>query len=132
MKLGKKHSKLKEKGLVGKLKPGCELAPGSRAAKLKGPLEGLVNFTIEDPPRAESIVINGGDAETEAGVHVDSRRRKVKNAYPNAKFDHDTDEVFLFTLVKIPKQDGGKFQFAIDVATKRVILIGVPFIAVCE
>ena len=48
------------------------------------------------------------------------------------KFDHGTEDVFGITLAKVPKRDGGKFQFAVDVGTKKVTLIGVPFIAFCE
>ena len=53
-------------------------------------------------------------------------------AFPHVKFDHGTEDVFGITLAKVPKRDGGKFQFAVDVGTKKVTLIGVPFIAFCE
>jgi hypothetical protein len=46
--------------------------------------------------------------------------------------DRETEEVFGITLVKIPKNGGGRLQFAVDVDTKKVDLIGIPFIAFCE
>ena len=52
VKLGKKASELRQAGLIGKLRHGCELAPDTRTAKLKPPLEGQVNFTLTKPRRA--------------------------------------------------------------------------------
>ncbi len=40
--------------------------------------------------------------------------------------------MFGLTLADVPKRDGGKFQFGIDVDTKRITLMGVPFIQFCE
>ena len=128
--LGAKASELKQAGLIGQLRSGCELAPNTRTAKLKPPLEGLVNFTQTTPRRANDIVIRGGAKAS--GVGVGSRKRKIKAAFPRVKFDHGTDEVFGITLAKVPKSNGGKLQFAVDVDTKKVTLIGVPFIAFCE
>jgi hypothetical protein len=34
--------------------------------------------------------------------------------------------------VRIPKRDGGRFQFAVSTSTHRATTIGVPFIAFCE
>ena len=39
--------------------------------------------------------------------------------------DHSTDEVFRITLVTIPRDDGGRFQFAVDVASHRITASGV-------
>jgi hypothetical protein len=127
--VGAKHSKLKEAGLVGKLKPGCELAEADQFAKLKAPLEGSVNFTPDN--RADSIVVAGGEAATDEGVTVGSRRRKVKKVYPNAKFNKSTESVFGVIIVTIPKRDGGRFELALD-ETKHVSLFGVPFVPFCE
>lgn len=129
--VGARASELREAGLIGKLRPGCELGgPDTRTARLKPPLEGQVNFTLTKPRRADNILVTGG--ATASGVGIGSRKRAIKNAFPNVKIDHDTEEVFGVTLAKVPKSDGGKFQFAIDVATKKVTRIGVPFIAFCE
>jgi hypothetical protein len=128
--LGAKASELRQSGLIGRSRHGCELAPHTRAAKLKPPLEGEVNFTPTKPRRVDNIFITGGAKAS--GVGVGSRKHEIKAAFPHVKFDHGTDEVFGITLAKIPKSDGGKLQFAVDVGTKKVTLIGVPFIAFCE
>ena len=128
--LGAKASKLKQAGLIKGLRDGCELAPNTRTAKLKAPLQGEVNFTQTKPRRANDIIIRGGAKAS--GVGVGSSKHAIKVAFPHVKFDHGTENVFGITLAKIPKSDGGKFQFAVDVGTKKVTLIGVPFIAFCE
>jgi hypothetical protein len=130
VKLGAKASALRQAGLIGKVRRGCELAPHTRAAKLKPPLKGSVNFTQSTPRRVDNIAITGGAKAS--GVGVGSRKRKIKAAFPRVKFDHGTDDVFGITLAKVPRSNGGKLQFAVDVQTKRVTLIGVPFIAFCE
>jgi hypothetical protein len=48
------------------------------------------------------------------------------------KIEHATEDMFGITLAQVPRSDGGKFQFAIDVDTKRVTSIGIPFIVFCE
>ena len=56
----------------------------------------------------------------------------IQNAYPSAIIDHSTEQTFKLTLVKIPRNGGGRIQFAVPLSTHRVSLIGVPFIAFCE
>ena len=68
VKLGKKASELRQAGLIGKLRHGCELAPDTRTAKLKPPLEGQVNFTLTTPRRADNIVVSGGAKASGVGV----------------------------------------------------------------
>jgi hypothetical protein len=46
--------------------------------------------------------------------------------------DHDTEEVFGITLVKVPKNGGGRIHFAVDVDSKKITRIGVPVIPFCE
>lgn len=129
--LGKSFDSLHHAGLVGALREGCSLAPNSRAAKLKRPLRGAVNFSTEGTPKAENIQVTGGGT-TEEGIEVGSSRSEVKSAYPSAKFDHSTESVFGITLVKVPKRAGGKFQLALSVDSKKVTVIGVPTLAFCE
>ncbi len=128
--LGAKASDLRHAGLIGQLRHGCELAPHTRTAKLKAPLEGQVNFTQTTPRRVDNIAVSGGAKAS--GVGIGSRKHKIKVAFPHVKFDHGTEDVFGIILAKVPKSDGGKLQFAVDVGTKKVTLIGVPFIAFCE
>ena len=61
-----------------------------------------------------------------------TRSRDIKDAFPKAKVDHSTDETFLLTLVKIPRDGGGKLRFGVSTKTDRVTQIGVPYIAFCE
>jgi hypothetical protein len=129
--LGAAATDLRAAHLIGHVKPGCELAPGTHTAKLKKRLEGVVNFSLTTPHTVDNITINGGSAKA-SGVGIGASEQKIINAFPHAKFDHDTESVFGITLVKIPKRDGGKIQFALDVGTQKVTLIGVPFIAFCE
>jgi hypothetical protein len=131
VKVGASYTKLKAKGLVGALKPGCELGgPNTRSARLKAPLKGSVDFTQTNPRKVTNISITGG--ATVRGVGIGSTIEEIQAAFPTAKVDHDTEEIFEITLVKIPKSDGGKFQFAVDTDTGKTSLIGVPYIAFCE
>lgn len=128
--LGAKVSELRQAGLIGPLRRGCELAPGTREAKLKAPLKGVANFTRTSPRRVDSILVTGGAKAS--GVGIGSPKGAIKAAFPNVRFDHRTDDVFGLTLAKVPKSDGGKLQLAVDVESKKVTAIGVPFIAFCE
>jgi hypothetical protein len=130
VKLGKTFKQLRQKGLVGKLKKGCELAPNTRTAKLRSPLKGSVNFTQSNPRKATDVTITGG-AEAR-GVGIGDTLADIKAKFPKRKVDHSQEGVFGLTFVHIPNKNKVKEQFAIDVNTKKITLIGVPFIALCE
>ena len=131
LKLGMKHKRARELGLVGRIRQGCELGgPNTRAANLKPPLRGSVNYTRKKPRRVRDITIKGG-AEAR-GVGIGDTIPDIKDAYPKAKVDHSTDETFLITLVKIPKDGGGKLRFGVSTKTDKITSIGVPYIAFCE
>src|SRR4051812_47077260 len=80
VKLGMTYGKLRAAGLVGPIQPGCELAPNTRGARLKAPLRGNVDFTRTPVRRTRSISITGGASAR--GVHVGSKQRAVKRAFP--------------------------------------------------
>lgn len=130
VKLDMKFSKLREAGLVGRMRPGCGLEENSRSAKLKQPLRGTVNLTRDQPRRVRDIQVTGG--ATARGVGIGAMRSEVKEAFPGAKFDRSTKETFGIILVKVSKRAGGKLQMAIEADTKEVALIAVPFVAFCE
>jgi hypothetical protein len=132
VRLGAKFTSLRAAGLVGRLRPGCELGgPNTRSAKLKAPLKGFVDLTTRRKPRrVRSISLTGG--ATARGVGIGATIAQIKAAFPGAKVDHRTDETFGLTLVKVPKSAGGRFSFAVDVSTKKTIRIGIPFIPFCE
>jgi hypothetical protein len=128
--LGDRHASLRARGLVGPIRPGCQLAENTRSARLKTPLTGSVNYTQSNPRRVTNILVEGGAKAR--GVGVGARPRAIRRAFPKATFDHGSEDVFGITLVKVPKSGGGRLQFAVSTETHRVTLIGVPFIAFCE
>lgn len=132
VKIGKSYTKLRKQNLVGKIRPGCELGgPNTRSAPLKKPLKGSVDFTQTSPRRVTNVTVFGG-AKTAKGLGIGATIEEIQAAYPHAKVDHGSDEVFQVTFVTIPKSDGGRFQFAVSVDTGKTTAIGVPYIATCE
>jgi hypothetical protein len=131
VKLGMTFRELREKGLVGRLRPGCELGgPNTRSARLLAPLRGTVDFTQTTPRKARTITILGGARAR--GVRVGDRIRDIKDAYPEAKVDRSTGEVFGVWLVRVPRSGGGRIMFAVLADTKRINRIGVPVTPFCE
>lgn len=131
VKLGKTYNRLRQQGLVKRIRKGCELGgPNTRSAGLRGPLKGQVNFTLKSPRRVTDITVRGGAKAR--GVGIGAKIPDIKAAYAKAKVDHSTDAVFELTLVRIPKNGGGKLQFGVSTKTKKVTVIGIPFIAFCE
>ena len=130
--LGDTHTDLRARGKVGPIRPGCELAPNTRSAKLKAPLKGSVNYTQSSPRKVDSITITGGARAR--GVGIGSTIAQIKAKFPHAKVDHSTDQVFQLTLVKTPKRpgSGGRIMFGVSTQTHKTTIIGVPFIAFCE
>lgn len=130
VKIGSSYAVLRKKGLIGKIRPGCELGgPNTRSAPLKK-AKGFVNFTQKNPRRVTDISVTSG--ATAKGVGRGDTLADIKAAFPNATEEHGTDETFGVTLVRVPKKDGGKFVFAVDVDTGKVVQIGVPSIGFCE
>lgn len=66
------------------------------------------------------------------GVGIGATISDIKTAFPKAKVDKSTEDLFGITLVKIPKDRGGRMQFAVDVDTDKTTLIAVPNVAFCE
>jgi hypothetical protein len=131
VKLGMTFQELREKGLVGRLRAGCELGgPNTRSARLRSPLRGTVDFTRTMPRKARTITILRGARAR--GVKVGDRIRDIKDAYPKAKVDRSTEEVFGVWLVRVPRDGGGRIMFSVRVDTKRIDRIGVPVTPFCE
>jgi hypothetical protein len=130
--LGDTHTDLRARGKVGKIRRGCELGgPDTRSARLLAPLEGSVNYTLEEPRSVETITVRGGARAR--GVGIGATIPRIKAKFPRARINHNTDEVFQVTLVQTPRRPrGGRITFAVSTRTHRTTLIGVPFIAFCE
>jgi hypothetical protein len=115
------------------MRPGCPLGgPDTRSARLKAPLKGSVDLsTNQRPRRVRQITVTGGARAR--GVGIGSTIPQIRAAFPGARVDRDTEEVFGFTLVRIPKSGpGDRFQFAVDVDTGRTIQVGISGVAVCD
>jgi hypothetical protein len=131
VKLGMTFAQLRAKHLVGKLRDGCELSgPNTKTSRLRSPLRGNVDWTRTTPRRAKRITVSRG--ATARGVGIGDRLADIKAAFPKAKVDHSTESLFGITLVRIPKNGGGKIAFSVRVDTKKIDLIGVRAIPFCE
>jgi hypothetical protein len=131
VKLGKTYTSLRNAGLLGKIGPGCELAgPGARSAALRPPLGGSVDLTRSSPRRVRVISVTRGG--TARGAGIGSTLVAIKRAFPAAVVDHSTDRTFGITIVRVPKGAGGRLAFGISTATRKVTLIGIPHIAICD
>lgn len=131
VKIGDTYKSLRARGLVEKIKPGCELGgPNTRSARLKKPLLGSVNFTLKAPRKVTDVQIEGGAKAR--GVGVGATIKQIKAKFPKAKVDHSTDDTFELTLVRIPKNGGGKITFGVSTKSHQTVVIGIPQIAFCE
>ncbi len=131
VKLGRTYTALRIAGLLGKIGPGCELAgPNTRSAPLILPLRGGADLSRSTPRRVTNIMLAAG--ATARGVGIGDTQAAVRAAFPRMRLDHSGDRTFGTTIARVPKGGGGPLEFALGAKTKRVALIGVPRIAVCE
>ena len=131
--LGNTHRSLHRRGLVGKLRHGCNLGgPNTRSAKLKAPLEGSVDYTLHNPRRVTNILVTEGGAAK--GVGIGDSIRDIKHTFPHARVDHSTDRTFRITLVTVRREHSRTPRFTFGVGTKshHVRMIGIPFIPICD
>ncbi|MEA2450313.1 MAG: hypothetical protein QOG63_2245 [Thermoleophilaceae bacterium] len=132
VKLDKSYRRLRAQGLVGKIGPGCEAAgPKARSAKLKAPLTGSVDFTLNKPRKVANITVRGG--ATARGVGIGSTIGQIKAKFPTAETDHSAESTFGVTIVRIPAPgDKVKFQFAVSTKTHKTTEVGIPDIQFCD
>jgi hypothetical protein len=132
VKLGKTFQQMRDKHLVGKLRDGCELSgPNTKFSKLRSPLRGTVDWSKTATRKVRRVTITGGSAAAR-GVRIGDKLADIKNAFPKAKVDHAAEPIFGITLVKIPKNGGGRMWFGIPTNTKKISLIGVPNLSFCD
>ncbi len=129
--LGARYSSLHSQHLVGSLGPGCPLAgPQTRSAPLRAPLKGSVDLSGGPNRKVTHIIVRGG--ATARGVGIGATIAQIKAKFPKAKVDHSTDHMFGVTIVRIPRNGGGPFQFAVRTTTHKTNAIGIPIIPFCE
>src|SRR3954454_9113522 len=131
VKLGDTYQSLRSRRLVEKIRPGCELGgPNTRSARLKKPLLGSVDFTLKARRKVTDIQIEGGAKAR--GVGVGSTIKQIKAKFPKAKVSHTLDDTVGLTLVRIPKDGGGKMTFGVSTQSHQTVVIGVPRVAICD
>jgi hypothetical protein len=129
--LGGAYRSLRASGLLGRQRPGCPLGgTDTRVARLTAPLKGTADLTTRSPRRVRAITVTGGASAR--GVGIGARIADIKAAFPKARVDRKTEDVFGITLVKIPKDGGGRIQFAVDVDSRKVTQISIPAVQFCE
>jgi hypothetical protein len=127
VKVGASYTSLRLAHKIAKATRGCELAgPQARSAELLAPLKGSVDLTITRPRKVDTITVTGGAKAK--GVGVGSTRAAVKHAFPKAKFRRTLG----ITIAKVPKSEGGVFEFSLGPGGKKVDAIGIPHLAFCE
>jgi hypothetical protein len=131
VRIGRTYRSLRAAGLLGKVVPGCELGgPRTRSAPLRAPLAGSVDLTFGSPRRVAAITVRGGARAR--GVGIGASIARIRAAFPRAVVDHAGEDVFGLTFVRVPRSGGGRIEFAVDVRTRKVTLIGIPRIPLCE
>ena len=131
VKLGMTFQEARDKGLIGKLQPGCEFGgPETRSARLRSPLRGFVDFSLTTPRKITNILVTRGARAR--GVKVGDRISDIRAAYDVVKVNKKTEDVFGVWLARVPRSAGGRITFSVPVDTKRIDAIGVPFIPFCE
>ena len=131
VRLGRTYRSLRAARQLGKVVAGCEPAgPRTRSAPLRAPLTGSVDLTLGSPRRVAVIVVRGG--ATARGVGIGATSSAIRKAFPRATFDHRSDAMFGLTFVRVPKSGGGRLEFGVDTKTKKVTIIAIPRIPLCE
>ena len=131
VKLGATYSHLRDRHHIGRIRHGCELGgPNTRSAALRAPLKGQVNFTLKAPRKVTDIQIEGGAKAR--GLGVGATIKQIKAKFPKAKVNHSIDDTVGLTLVRIPKNGGGKFTFGVSTQSHETVVIGIPEVAICE
>ena len=131
VRLGRTYASLRRAGLLGAIRPGCELGgPRTRSAPLRAPLRGSADLTLGAPRRVAAITVTAG--ATARGVGIGATSAAIRRAFPRVRFDRSAEAVFGLTFARVPKSGGGRLEFGVDTTTKRVTVIGIPRIPVCD
>ena len=127
VRLGATFAAVRGAGLVGRQRRGCPL-DGVPSAALRAPLRGFVDLSRTRPRRVTRIFVTKG--ATARGVRRGSTLRAIRRAFPRARVVGSP--VAGATLVRIPRNGGGRIEFLLSSRARRVIGIGVPAVPFCE
>lgn len=129
--LGATVQSLHRRRLIRGLRPGCELDPGQRVARLRPPLAGFAIFSHPNT-RLSSLAILGG-AETARHIGIGSTPREARQAYPRARYEPPgTAEPFAEGFFLVNDIAHAKLTFTVDPASNLISAINVPVPAFCE
>lgn len=129
--LGDKADVLRQRNLIGPLKPGCPLEPGQRVARLRHPLDGFAIFG-PNSSRVRSVTVTGGPAQTAKGVRIGSSPGHVLHSYPYNEYDPPgTFEQFDVGFIWVDNRDNPRMTFTVD-ANLQVSALNVPVHSICE
>ncbi len=131
VRLGDTVRSLHRRRLIRRLRPGCELDPGQRVARLRPPLKGFAIF-FHGGRRLSALNLAGG-VETARGIRVGSTARAARRAYPKARYDRPgTLEPFAQGFIWVNRIRRPKMTFVIDSRSHRVSAIALPSPSFCE
>ncbi len=131
LRLGMTAKHLREAGKIGPLRPGCELAPSQKIARLRPPLRGFAIFNHR--VRKLSALSFSGGVETARGIHVGSTAADARAAYPRAEYQAPgTADPFAEGFLWVNTIEHPAMTFVVDPDSNRVETIAVHFPAFCE
>ncbi|HEX2393065.1 MAG TPA: hypothetical protein VHI77_09120 [Solirubrobacterales bacterium] len=139
VRLGMTAEDLQRRGLIGQLRPGCELYPRGRFAALRPPLSGFATFANGkaqgEKARLTSLDITGG-AETARNIGIGSSPQEALRAYPRSRFESgtnpETETVLNTGRIRVPDASKPRFTFLLRSAGAGVVDIAVPAPLPCE
>jgi hypothetical protein len=131
LRLGATVKSLHRRHLIRRLRPGCELDPGQRVARLRAPLSGFAVFSHPNT-RLSSLTISAG-AETAKQIGIGSTPKKAQQAYPQAIYKPPgSNDPFAEGFVFVNSTSHPKMMFTVDPKTKLISQISVPAPNFCE
>lgn len=131
LRLGATVAALHGRHLIGRLRPGCELDPGQRIARLRPPLRGFAIFTHPNTRLASLAVTDG--AETDRHVGIGSSPSEVLRAYPRAIYrPPGSTDPFAEGFIWVNDISHPKLSFIVDPDSRQVSQIDLPRINFCE
>jgi hypothetical protein len=131
LRLGATVASLHRHRLIRGLRPGCELDPGQRVARLRPPLQGFAIFA-DGKNRLTSIQIAGGAATSE-GIGIGSTPAEARHAYPRALYKPPGSfDPFAEGFLWVNEIAGAKLTFIVDPDSDLICEIDIPSPNFCE